>query len=286
MALLKSVVKRVAEKAVDKLLGQEISERSRNLPLKQNEYGYDDFGFHTESMRRAAVFARLLYKNYFRVEAHGLDIIPPSGAFMLVANHSGHLPYDGMMVASSLLFEAPTPRIVRSMVERFVPTLPFFSYLFGRLGQVTGTPENCRQLLRGGNAILVFPEGSRGISKPFADRYQLQKFGSGFVRLALETNVPIIPVGVVGAEEQAPAINAKRIAKLIKAPSFPIVPYPPFFPLVPLPVKYRIYFGSPISLEGDPDEDQEQLDQKIDTVKEAISSLLQHGLAERKSVFR
>ena len=99
----------------------------------------------------------------------------------------------------------PQPRLVRAMVEFFVPTVPFASYLFSRWGQITGTPENCRRLLSAEEAVLVFPEGARGISKPFNKRYQLADFGKGFMRLALETGAPIIPVAVIGAEEQAPA---------------------------------------------------------------------------------
>ena len=156
----------------------------------------------------------------------------------------------------------PQPRLVRSMVEYFVPTVPFASYLFARWGQITGTPENCRRLLAAEEAVLVFPEGTRGISKNFSRRYQLAEFGKGFLRLALEMRAPIVPIAVIGAEEQAPAINVKPLARLFGAPSFPVVPYPPFLPLVPLPVKYRLYFGEPIRMTGDPDDDDEVLDEK------------------------
>jgi 1-acyl-sn-glycerol-3-phosphate acyltransferase len=171
------------------------------------------------------------------------------------------------------------------MVERFVPAVPFASYLFSRWGQITGTPENCRRLLEAEEAILVFPEGARGISKPFAKRYQLQDFGLGFMRLALETGTPIVPVAVVGAEEQAPAINIKPLAKLFGSPSFPIVPYPPFVPLLPLPVKYRLYFGEPLEFKGDPDDDDEILQGMVQTVHNRIQSMLHLGLRERKGVF-
>ena len=102
-----------------------------------------------------------------------------------------------------------------------MPTLPFVSTFFARLGQIVGTPENCRRLLAADEALLVFPEGVRGLNKPFGERYQLQHFGLGFMRLALETGAPIVPVGVVGAEEQAPALvdlkplaQAARLARL------------------------------------------------------------------------
>jgi 1-acyl-sn-glycerol-3-phosphate acyltransferase len=171
------------------------------------------------------------------------------------------------------------------MVEYFVPKVPFASYLFARWGQITGTPENCRRLLAAEEAVLVFPEGARGISKGFSKRYQLAEFGKGFVRLALEMCAPIVPIAVIGAEEQAPAVNVKPLARLLGAPSFPVVPYPPFLPVVPLPVKYRLYFGEPMVMTGDPDDDDEVLDEKVRSVKHRIQSMIQVGLREREHVF-
>jgi 1-acyl-sn-glycerol-3-phosphate acyltransferase len=133
--------------------------------------------------------------------------------------------------------------------------------------------------------VLVFPEGTRGISKSFSKRYQLAEFGKGFMRLALEMQAPIVPIAVIGAEEQAPAVNVKALARLVRAPSFPVVPYPPFFPLVPLPVKYRLYFGEPIRLSGDPDDDDEILDEKASIVKSRIQSMIHQGLRDRAHVF-
>jgi 1-acyl-sn-glycerol-3-phosphate acyltransferase len=175
--------------------------------------------------------------------------------------------------------------MARTMIEKFIPTLPFASYLFSRWGQITGTPENCRRLLEDEEAILVFPEGAKGISKPFTQRYQLQEFGSGFMRLALETNAPIVPVAVVGAEEQAPAVNLKPLAKILGAPAFPVMPLPPFFPILPYPTKYRIYFGEPLRFEGDPDEDDEVIAEKVVIVRNHIQSMLRVGLKERRHVF-
>jgi 1-acyl-sn-glycerol-3-phosphate acyltransferase len=171
------------------------------------------------------------------------------------------------------------------MVEKFIPTLPFVSYLLSRMGQITGTPENCRRLLEDGEAILVFPEGVRGISKPYTHKYQLQDFGLGFMRLALENRTPIVPIAVIGAEEQAPAVNFKGLARLLGTPALPISPIPPFIPIVPLPVKYRLYFGEPLSFEGDPDDDDEVIADKVRVVKNSIQSLIHVGLKERKHVF-
>ncbi len=263
----------------------DIAGRSEALVVRGNEFGFDEFGLSRDSFRGAARVARWMYRNYFRASAFGVENIPATGRVLFVANHSGQLPYDGLVIGAACFLEPPQPRLVRSMVEYFVPTVPFVSYLLARWGQITGTPENCRRLLAAEEAVLVFPEGARGISKNFSKRYQLAEFGTGFLRLALEMQAPIVPIAVIGAEEQAPAINVKPLARLLGSPSFPVVPYPPFVPLVPLPVKYRLYFGEPIVVAGDPDDDDEVLDEKTRIVKSRIQSMIQLGLRERKHVF-
>jgi 1-acyl-sn-glycerol-3-phosphate acyltransferase len=263
----------------------DIDGRTKALVVQGNEFGFDPFGLSKDSVRRAIVVARWLYRHYFRAQAFGVENLPPAGRMILVSNHSGQLPFDGLVIASACFLEPPQPRMVRAMVEFFVPTVPFASYLFSRWGQITGTPENCRRLLSSEEAVLVFPEGARGISKPFSKRYQLAEFGKGFMRLALETGSPIVPIAVIGAEEQAPAVNVKPLARLMKIPAFPIVPYPPFIAPVPLPVKYRLYFGEPMHFTGDPDDDDEVLDDKVKQVRNTIQSMIHVGLRERQHVF-
>jgi 1-acyl-sn-glycerol-3-phosphate acyltransferase len=190
---------------------------------------------------------------------------------------------DGAMIGVSLLLEADPPRAIRSMVEKWVPSLPYVSTFMARVGQIVGTPENCRRLLEAGEAILVFPEGQRGINKLWPQRYQLQEFGLGFMRLALETDTPIVPIAVVGAEEQAPALmDIKPLAKLLGFPAFPVTPTG--LP-IPLPTKYRIYFGDPLYFTGRSDDEDSELDKKVRTVKAAIQGMLHQGLKERRSVF-
>jgi 1-acyl-sn-glycerol-3-phosphate acyltransferase len=259
--------------------------RTQALVVRGNEFGFDPFGLSKANLKYAITVARWMYRHYFRAEAFGIENVPASGRVILVANHSGQLPLDGLVIASACFLEPPQPRLVRAMVEFFVPTVPFASYLFSRWGQITGTPENCRRLLSAEEAVLVFPEGARGISKPFSRRYQLADFGKGFMRLALETGAPIVPVAVIGAEEQAPAVNVKPLAKLLGMPSFPVVPYPPFIAPLPLPVKYRVYFGEAMRFSGDPDDDDEVLDDKVKTVKNRIQSMIHLGLREREHVF-
>lgn len=269
---------------VDARLGRDFRERTKALAVRQNEYGFDPFGFHRDSLKYAIFVARFFYRHYFRADAFGLANVP-SGRLLLVSNHSGKLPFDGMIIASAMLLDANPPRMVRSMVEKFIPTLPFMSYLLSRWGQITGTPENCRRLLEDEEAILVFPEGAKGISKSITKRYQLQTFGLGFMRLALQTNTPIVPIAVIGAEEQAPAFNVQPLARLFRAPAFPLMPFPPFLPIVPLPVKYRLYFGEPLHFTGDPDDDDDVIEGYVRTVKNSIQSMIQIGLKERKHVF-
>lgn len=277
-------LKQRASSFVEARLGPEFRETTQALAVRQNEYGFDPFGFHRDSLKYALLVGRFLYRDYFRAETFGVENVP-HGRVLLISNHSGQLPFDGVCIAAAMLLEGRPPRMVRSMVEKFVPTVPFASYLLSRWGQITGTPENCRALLQEEEAILVFPEGANGISKPFSKRYQLQAFGLGFMRLALQTHTPIVPVAVVGAEEQAPAVNVKPMARLLKMPAFPVMPFPPFIPLVPLPTRYRLYFGEPLRFDGDPDDDDDVVEEKVRVVRNSIQSMIQVGLKERKHVF-
>ncbi len=271
-------------KWVESQLSQEELDRIKSLPTRQNEYGYDAFGVHREDVKIAAVVVRWFYKHYFRTEVHGIENLP-TGRLMLVGNHSGQLPFDGVNVGAAMLLEADPPRLVRSMVDRFVPTLPYVSYIFSRWGQIIGSPENCTRLLEDEEAILVFPEGTRGISKPYTQRYKLQEFGLGFMRLALATTTPIVPVAIVGAEEQAPAVNIKPLAKLLGLPSFPFMPFPPFLPVVPLPSRYSIYFGEPKYFVGHHDDDDVHIEKLVKTVRLSIESMLRMGLKARRSIY-
>lgn len=272
---------------MEKRLSPTTLARIDELESVLNESHADAFGFTPEQIKWILPFMIWVYEYYFRVETQGIENVP-SGRVLLVANHSGQIPLDGMMIGTALLTEGQPPRPLRSMVERWVPSLPHVSRLFARLGQVLGTPENCRYLLQGGEAVLVFPEGARGISKTLDKSYQLQEFGHGFMRLAMETGTPIVPVGVVGAEEQYPALwNLERIARLLSMPAFPLSPtfFIPVLGVLPLPVKYRIKFGAPMHFFGDPDEDEALIGQRVLQVKDAIADLIADGLEARKGIF-
>lgn len=264
------------------MVGAELDDKVQAIRRTENEYGVDPFGFSLEYTLSAVAPFIWLYKHYFRVETFGIEKVP-QGRVLLVANHSGQLPLDAAMIGVSMLADGKPPRAVRSMVEKWANTLPWVSTFFARVGQIVGTPENCRRLLEADEAILVFPEGVKGIAKLWPQRYQLQDFGLGFMRLALETNTPIVPVAVVGAEEQAPSfMNLRSLGKLMGMPAFPITPTVlPF----PLPVKYRLYFGDPLFFTGRSDDEDSELEKKVKVVKAAISSALERGLRERKHVF-
>jgi 1-acyl-sn-glycerol-3-phosphate acyltransferase len=266
----------------DRLATDDQKQHLQALARPENEYGVDPFGFNLDYTLSAVAPFLWLYRNYFRVETFGIEKVP-AGRVLLVSNHSGQLPLDGAMIGVSMLLEANPPRAIRSMVEKWVPALPYVSTFMARVGQIVGTPENCRRLLESEEAILVFPEGVRGISKLWPQRYQLQEFGLGFMRLALETRTPIVPIAVVGAEEQAPAlVDLKPVAKLLGFPAFPVTPTG--LP-IPLPTKYRIYYGDPLRFTGRPDDEDSELDKKVRTVKAAIQSMLHQGLKERRGVF-
>jgi len=269
-------------------LDAEIGERLARIPATLNEYGVDRFGMEPRAAHSQLLFAALLYKHYFRVEARGFEQMP-QGRVLVIANHAGQLPFDAAMLAVALLLEAEPPRLARGLGEYWIPRLPFVSEMATRGGNLVGTPENFRALIDAEECVMVFPEGVRGMNKPYRERYRLQRFGTGFVRLALETRTPIVPVGIVGSEEQAPGLlDIKPLAKLLGMPAFPITPtFPLLGPLglLPLPVKYRIHLGAPIRFSGSPNEDDGAIAARVGEVKVAIDKLLEVGRRERKNPF-
>jgi 1-acyl-sn-glycerol-3-phosphate acyltransferase len=284
-SLLASFLSRVK---VDEKVVEETNARLGDLDEELGEFGYDAFGFSPDQAKKMLYFSTWLYRKYFRVQTSGIDNIP-EGPVLLIANHSGQIPIDGMMIVTACLLDKAKPRMVRSMVERWVPTIPFVSWIMARAGQIVGTRDNFRRVVEQGSAILVFPEGVVGINKTWDRAYQLQRFGFGFMRLALENALPVVPVAVVGAEEQAPSFyNLKSVARVLGAPAFPITPtFPLLGPLglLPLPSRYHIYFGEPMSFEGEPDDEDKVIAARVDKVKEAIDAMLKQGLAERQSVY-
>ena len=270
-------------------LQRELEERLQQIPNRLNEFGFDPYGLSPEWVRRGALPGLLLYRYYFRAETFDIDRMP-EGRVLVIANHAGQLPFDGLMLNMALLLEAQPPRIVRAMGEFWIPRIPFFNVTATRGGAMVGTPANCVHMLENEECVVAFPEGVRGMNKLYRQRYQLQRFGSGFMRLALETRTPIVPVGIVGSEEQNPGFaNLEGVARALGIPALPITwAFPWLGPLglLPLPVKYRLYFGEPMSFEGDASDEDAVIEEKVDQVKARIDALLQRGLRERDGVFR
>jgi 1-acyl-sn-glycerol-3-phosphate acyltransferase len=265
----------------------DLDQRLEQISATVGGIGTDPFGMDPRELRRTAVGAAFLYKIYFRCAVEGIEHVP-DGPVIVVANHAGQLPIDGVMITSALLLEADPPRLVRSMMDRWVPTLPFVSTFFSRVGVVLGTPANAIRLLERGEALLTFPEGMAGITKTVDRAYQLQPFGQGFMRLALSCGVPILPVAVVGSEEQYPTLyNLETAGRWLGLPALPIWPQMivPVLGLLPLPVKYRLRFGEPLTFEGDPDDEDAVIATMVERVRERIGGLLASARAERRSVF-
>jgi len=269
-------------------LQAEIDRRMRRIPTRLNSFGYDPWGFHPDTARKAMLGTALLYRYWFRVEVHGIERVPP-GRALLISNHAGQVALDAAMISAACFLEAEPPRVIRGMGEYWLPTVPWVNELMVRSGSVVGTRQNAVELLRNEEAVIAFPEGIRGMNKLIWERYQLQEFGGGFRRLALETDTPIVPIAVVGSEEQAIALaNVRPLARLLRMPAFPVTltwPWLGLLGLLPLPVKYRVFFGEPMRFEGNPNDEDEVITEKVEQVKAEIATMLAAGLARRRSLF-
>ena len=258
------------------------------------EYETDEFGFDPDLADHVLLpLLRPLFSSWFRVESHGLENVPDTGGALLVANHSGTLPVDALMTTVSLHDDHPAQRRLRLLGADLVFETPFIGSMSRKMGSTLACNEDAERLLTGGELVGVFPEGFKGIGKPFRERYTLQRFGrGGFVTAALRTGTPIIPCAIVGAEEIYPMIgNAKTLARLLGFPYFPITPtFPLLGPLglVPLPSKWLIAYGEPIETSGygpGAAEDPMLVFNLTDQVRETIQHSLYQLLLQRKGVF-
>jgi 1-acyl-sn-glycerol-3-phosphate acyltransferase len=249
------------------------------FPHNAGDSGFDPWGFNIKGVADTLGFAKFLHDTFFRVEAFGLENIPKEGRALIIANHSGQLPLDGMLLGYSLLTNPHGPRAAKAMIERFLPKVPFVGNYLNSLGAVIGDPENCKRMLQKDEAIVVFPEGVRGSNKVFRKRYKLQRFGHGFMYLAMENQTPIIPVGIVGCEESIISFGEiKSLAKIFGLPVFPLA-----FPMI-FPTKVYIHYGEPMWFSGN-DMHEEKVRENVEKVRKEIKKLLDLGLAKRKSIF-
>ncbi|MGQ0621793.1 MAG: lysophospholipid acyltransferase family protein [Panacagrimonas sp.] len=264
---------------VERLVTPEIDELIDRVPKQVGSFGYDTWGYDESKVRLGAGLMRLLYEKYFRVTAHGLENVPAEGRVLIIGNHSGQLPIDGTLVGYALLTNPHGPRAARAMIERFLPTVPFLGNLLNGLGAVIGDPLNCARMLESDEAIIVFPEGVRGSGKPYRKRYQLQRFGNGFVHLAMAHRTPIVPVGIVGCEETMPSLGSiKPLARLLG------IPYVPIAPPLPLPARVFLNFGEPIRF-GPESCTEAEVTMRVERVKDLIRELIDKGLTERTRIF-
>lgn len=256
-----------------------IVERVARLEIPFSTYGIDAYGCDRAELARFFTALEWLYRKYFRVQVLGASQIPPRGRAMLIGNHSGGVAFDALMVVASAFFECEPPRLAQGMVEYFINKFPLASQMSGRLGQFTGLPEHAVRFLEAERLLMVFPEGARGTAKLFRERDSLVRFGTGFMRLALQTHSPIVPFGVVGAGEVMPTImNLERLGRMFGVPYLPLTPY--LLPL-PLPAKIQILYGEPMRFDGDGSESDDVVQGWVDRVRDRVAHLVRQGRAVR-----
>jgi 1-acyl-sn-glycerol-3-phosphate acyltransferase len=258
------------------------------------DYVVDDFGFDEDFTENAYLpLLRPLYKSWFRVEVRGVENIPSSGGALIVANHSGTIALDSLMTQVAVHDEHPEHRYLRMLGADLVFRTPIVSSVARKSGSTLAANPDAERLLASGKLVGVWPEGFKGVGKPFSERYKLQRFGrGGFVAAALRTGVPIVPCSIVGAEEIYPILgNLKTVARFVGAPYVPVTPtFPLLGPLglIPLPSKWIIEFGAPVDtavLGPQSADDPMVVFDLTDRVRETIQQTLYSLLLQRRSVF-
>ncbi len=257
-------------------VSRDVMARVKRLELPWNRHGIDPYGTTQDELARFMTMLRFLYRTYFRMSVVGLEHVPARGRAMLVGNHSGGFALDALMVLASTFFDMDPPRLAHGMAEKFLIKLPFISRMTQATGQLTGLPEHAVRLLEDERMLMVFPEGAKGTAKLFHERHTLVKFGTGFVRLAIEHKVPIIPFGFVGGGDAVPTVfNLYKVGRIMGVPYIPVTPY--LLPL-PKPVSMRLEYGEPIRFEGTGNEDDEVIGGYVDKVTDRISVLIDNGV--------
>ncbi len=248
--------------------------------------GTDVFGTSATKLGSAYALAYWLHRYYFRVVSSGHENIPREGAGVVVGNHSGVLPFDAVMVTTDVFRSMDPPRLVRFMVDFFVYRMPLIGTLFRSLGQVPGTRRNFDGLMEEGHLVGIFPEGADALGKPMEQRYELYPFSHGHVELAARHGVPVIPFGVVGAEEQQAVIS--NLQPLARALGVPFVPVTRTFPLLgpvgllPKPVRYYIQYGPALTIDPAVLESIEVRTREVERVRDAVAEQIHLGLEVRR----
>jgi len=261
--------------------------------LRSRAEEVDEFGLDRNFDAKLRPVLDFLYRRYFRIQTEGIENVPREGRAVVVGNHSGSIPIDGLMLRAALRLDHPTSRDLRWLAEDFLFYLPFAGVFMNRAGAVRACQENAERLLARDNLIGVFPEGVQGIRKLFRDRYRLQRFGrGGYIRLCLRTRAPLIPCAIIGGEEASPLLyRFDALADLLRIPYLPVTPTFPALGalgLVPAPTKWRIKFGEPIAFDnyGPEAADDDLLVGRLsERVRTTIQSMLESGLQKRRSVW-
>jgi 1-acyl-sn-glycerol-3-phosphate acyltransferase len=258
------------------------------------DYDVDVYGFDRELTEQVVLpLFRPLYRSYWRIRTSGLQHVPDEGGALLVANHSGALPFDAIMTKVAVLDDHPAHRHLRLLAADFALRMPVVGPLARKTGNTLAHNDDALRLLRDGELVGVWPEGFKGIGKPYRDRYKLQRFGrGGFVEVALRAQVPIVPVAIIGAEEIYPIVaNLRPLARLLGAPYFPITwQFPLLGPLglLPLPSQWMIDFGEPIDTTAygpEAADDPMVVFELVDRVRDTIQQMLYRNLVGRRSIF-
>lgn len=263
------------EKAQKEAIYNKLQERYRDYR--------DPWGFKLDTVKKALDIIYPLYLKYFKVRVFGQENIGDE-TYMVVSNHTGQIPIDGVLITTAFAMECVHTRILHSMIERFMAALPFLGDLSAQAGSILGDRENCKWLLDNNESILVFPEGVRGISKSTKNFYKLQKFSTGFYRIALDAQVKILPVAVVGAEDMFPFVmQASSIAKQFGLPALPLSAN-----YVPLPSPIDIYFGEPVEVLADANREASDkvIRPEIEKIENQIKDMIKHGLENKRPFIR
>lgn len=262
----------------------EILARVERLGLPFNRLGIDPYGVRKDRLKSAFKLGVWLYQNYFHVHVSGLEHVPDVGRGMVVGNHSGGIALDAAMTSVAMFWEKEPPRLGQGMAEKFIARVPLFGAQALSSGAVTGTPENAVHLLENDRLLMVYPEGARGTEKLYPDRHGLVDFGTGFLRLALRTGTPIIPVAFVGGGDAIPTVaNLYGLARRIGVPYIPVTPWGV---ALPRPTTLQIYFGEPLSFDGAGNEEDIVIHRWVSTVKDRIRDMIQRGVKERPHLER
>jgi 1-acyl-sn-glycerol-3-phosphate acyltransferase len=269
---LKSIISPEDEKRIDEIF--EI--------LREHYKNYNDpWGFSIGKVEKTLRVLLPIYRSYFNVKVHDIENIPDE-PLLVVSNHTGQLPIDGMLVTIAFLMEAKKPRVLRAMVERFMVQIPFLAEFAAQSGSIVGDRANCQFLLEQKESILIFPEGVKGISKNTNHYYEVQPFTLGFYKIALQSQTNILPICVIGAEDMFPFVYHPRgLAAKLGLPALPLS-----LNLFPLPSPIDIYIGKVIEVSKtiNPEAPDKDLKEPVYKIEEEIKKMVAHGLQNKRTL--